>query len=1849
MASEFGIRDKIVDEDECEEGEIKDDDAFEDVSSADETSSLDGRKCRNSFSYKLRHVSPTYGSLSPSRPRDSEVCFRKSRSHYSTSPEGDRNVKLNYRKGTTSDRVHLGSKLTSNPSDRKLHRYTRSHEHYKAPESDNVTVDAVQEKENREDIRENPLNKRSRKRHHSQVKGCEAREFSCNSDNEEKVLRKRKRELTTNKKMKEHMLKSGKKTKDASSKKKNGKGNKEKQNHRKKSHKSIGKRLSMSIIEKSKTIMRNKNFYKAHPQENSLKIRLQAMLGGSVLVKPKGLDDEVASDNSQIHCSKDTGSDDKNVSSELVTTVKDDSSSDEIVEIPREVIEPEVITLDSEDEDRDVNIAGDQVTDHQAVDSVIEDTVQSIKEDVPVSLDVSREVEGKANTDEDDEDLRELRRLALESNKRDSAGHSVETRSIDEDELQLRLEALRSAYLRKHMERKQRGLTVKQKQKSSPIDSPLSSISPSNSPCGVSNAPCYSPETPCVRVTPPVPPPESIPLPPGEEDESIAIVDMELAHTDDERDGLDSPVNFSEDGIGYNNKSDSYRRDNLCSAFTRNDFHESGHFEQCAISGSNRHILLENPKSIDTCSLVETTTATTTITTTTSTTTHTSSSQAPMPSSHEQVKKCMNPSWNVPGYQQFIANDSSTSFGSSDVYKYSEVQGYAAVGTFHHYAVHYSETGTHHSAVPVEFPPRVPPSDFINQTNQTIVKKDACFIPNTMKVSPQEYQVSNENSSLPDVLVPMVTGSIQNTLKSRNTRVNLLNVPLTDTVSGTEVPCTSLSENDSLNDKTNCNFSLNTNVNGSGERDQKLLPHTEDEESKESSSKGDVWTEESQIEAEAIDLSSMIVLDEVGHCSSPERESSVKSGDSNRVGSQHDDVEEDEEVLRARVLDTLSKKQSVSCSNKSSDLVPELAVSKSQKSSRNQSVKSSGNSSWNTRTYQRFITSLKNDNSVRTKSLLRKQRTSGTVSSGTFQNKKINISTARRGSHVVPQTSLQVTIPADSRGTKRRVAERVAVSPTHPQERFVIRVGDDSDSAEEDMFGTRKQRFCFNSSSPSSTPPKTYSPIPVLPHSEFESSPSRPLSSHSQDHVSVPVDFGKKVDLLLKQVRLQEETKTVSRDTVKTGRNLQYKMIKHAASKKFNSSLPHDVSSTPVGIRLLPSSKQEEYRRLKQQLALKEKQKWQQQQQISKRTDGVPGKFRETLDQDRTISISRNSHNIMVNVINDTPLSKALSSDEEWCSTGYSQVKDATLFPRIPPANLVSDKNTDRYGSEYSIPARRNSIPFETDPNSEKLCLKFNSSLDSQQSKENDSSIVLQPSEKEFIKASTNARGTLEIKIGQNPNLPCHELKSDCFSTGDKHKISDISRTSSSAESSSMVGDPCVKNKYKCNEIGARVKDLSSDIHQCEVVSVAHSSDLLDGADSQKNIEDELGKVEQSSDKLGKVEQSSGSKCCATAIVSRTSTEVIEICSDRGVGSKSLRENISNFEKARESTSSYVNKSSEQNLQLELHTEPSEKKVQEIDCDSHVAPNNTSCCKRVGDLNVEAEESMTSPITSQDKLMEYERSLVTQRYSVVDDLTEMMQQLREIELERTTRSECAAEVHRLRAELARAEERLRQQDQLVRKKRVSITEAHRRMMQGRRKCLVLTKSCISVGKEVVGVNYKVPAGGAEIMKTKLQKFAAYTRSAREAKRKEDDFDDKVSATLGDKFSSTPDQDKMITCDSNDANNANCSELTEVPSIQSSLPEKLEITQPCSKISVEHKTPVDSAQKTENIQQDRVESVTNKGEVRQHSHCQFPEYQSPLESLKLKTTECDPQAILCPFELMGSCQDEDCQYSHQPAA
>ncbi|CAG2053393.1 unnamed protein product [Timema podura] len=125
----------------------------------------------------------------------------------------------------------------------------------------------------------------------------------------------------------------------------------------------------------------------------------------------------------------------------------------------------------------------------------------------------------------------------------------------------------------------------------------------------------------------------------------------------------------------------------------------------------------------------------------------------------------------------------------------------------------------------------------------------------------------------------------------------------------------------------------------------------------------------------------------------------------------------------------------------------------------------------------------------------------------------------------------------------------------------------------------------------------------------------------------------------------------------------------------------------------------------------------------------------------------------------------------------------------------------------------------------------------------------------------------------------------------------------------------------------------------------------------------------------------------------------------------------------------------------------------------------------------------------QTQLTDVEHKLLNQRYAVLDDMTVTLDLLNQLEQERSSKDILSEEVKRLRAQLLSAEGRLAQQRKVVQTVRAQTSESYHRVVEGKTACLGLSRRCLMLGISLRGKQYKVPTAAAKIMVLKLHQLA----------------------------------------------------------------------------------------------------------------------------------------------------------------
>ena len=179
-------------------------------------------------------------------------------------------------------------------------------------------------------------------------------------------------------------------------------------------------------------------------------------------------------------------------------------SEDAVVLIDIKKPEPVVITIDDSDSEPQASVGA---LEHESGEKVNKEGEVKVIEG-----------ETSAKETDEDEDLAQLRLLALQSNRR----KVISKPGVEDDEvMQLRLAALKSAILKKCEVRKQRGVTLKSN-KVNKMNSPPVPVLESSGTRDELGLETHKPEIISVKALQ------------SEPDETTTLVDMELSHTDDE-------------------------------------------------------------------------------------------------------------------------------------------------------------------------------------------------------------------------------------------------------------------------------------------------------------------------------------------------------------------------------------------------------------------------------------------------------------------------------------------------------------------------------------------------------------------------------------------------------------------------------------------------------------------------------------------------------------------------------------------------------------------------------------------------------------------------------------------------------------------------------------------------------------------------------------------------------------------------------------------------------------------------------------------------------------------------------------------------------------------------------------------------------------------------------------------------------------------------------------------------------------------------------------------------------------------------------------------------------------------
>jgi hypothetical protein len=917
--------------------------------------------------------------------------------------------------------------------------------------------------------------------------------------------------------------------------------------------------------------------------------------------------------------------------------------------------EPIVITIDDSDSELPGSVSvsgcdspeGNKEGDMKAVGG--ETGTEEINRNIAKGTDCEDE--------DEDEDLVKLRLLALQSNRRKETS---KPRMEDDEVMQLRLEALKSAIIKKCQVRKQRGIALKSK-KTNTADSgapPALGEADMQDDLGEEILKAGATHTEALR---------------SEPDETTTLVDMDLSHTDDES-NAQSEIIIEPVSVDIPLVHEDYSTQNVpCIDAPLVKVQEDNHVDlkqnekNEAMSVWSPAVAMYSSPDLESCHLPGMYNSNVQISSLNSF--GCSDSQVPFPSSSFPQQQLYN--------EVFQSNNSSDLPCTDLEYTTSEtvlspIEVHVSAGARGSFLLSDVELSCSTSdAVPVSrVEPHVVSSSPSLETNSLGLDVPRS---NSVAATKDPPFLAKYQGNRTDTVVPVLTsvqfhtedhgtGSCQNGVESRNVHAQLQNnvyfeklppaLHTNRTVSDERDPsalcsvpaalilCSLNPQNEELK-RTN-----------SEEICQNPIPLSVRETTE---NRADGSVQENPSELENIDISNMIVLDEVGQCSSPETKVEEVSMEPSALGNEGIsprcdesswNLDEDEEVLRAKVLTTLARKPSTSAAFLTSKLqnmkgnaisgppkmpskqqieinthslpvlpnhisassinsvqaVPQTSVSHTKESMPSKLPGSLQELKRCNKVFQRFpskklelsqsvVSSYTKGNIIKAKYWKRSVKKGFAGSNAkqllTVVNRnpvpmkqfrapsanvrddpqnvglglKGRISQCKPVDNTVPRvvfhpwgpqpTMIQVTVPTTSindEQCKRKIAASVvsSVSPVRPSKRFVIRLGDDSDSPDEEdkvqQMSQAAKRRCIMKNGPS-VPSLRVSTSDIHIDQAVNSDSNiassllsqydRPLSkkrntvsvlTHHATNSRISSDFEKSVDIFLKQQRKSQET-----------------------------------------------------------------------------------------------------------------------------------------------------------------------------------------------------------------------------------------------------------------------------------------------------------------------------------------------------------------------------------------------------------------------------------------------------------------------------------------------------------------------------------------------------------------------------------------------------------------------------------------------------------------------------------------------------------------------------------------------------
>ncbi|XP_078047628.1 uncharacterized protein LOC144475527 isoform X2 [Augochlora pura] len=544
--------------------------------------------------------------------------------------------------------------------------------------------------------------------------------------------------------------------------------------------------------------------------------------------------------------------------------------------------------------------------------------------------------------------------------------------------------------------------------------------------------------------------------------------------------------------------------------------------------------------------------------------------------------------------------------------------------------------------------------------------------------------------------------------------------------------------------------------------------------------------------------------------------------------------------------------------------------------------------------------------------------------------------------------------------------------------------------------------------------------------SEAEQRAEKIKTTDKQPTVNPTAEFEKNLEQFLRDVRNKQESMAAARPTPLSQISKKDTTLK---MKLENSSNLH----TPLAVRHLPASQQEEYRRLKQQILEREKLKLHR----TVETNALKSKTVETISKP---------------ISSDNPAKESNSKINQMAFVKSTETNTQQLNKENYSKNLDSVKNTS---NNKTLGADKQEI---TSPSQTKAMVNLNISISNENSLNNVNNKIVSPSQ-----AVTTSHKVIETQ-------------------------NEISPKSTQLQGLKVLSTVEVNRKFVQiqlkNDAKERVLTINNEVTLNDNKTVIKRNENVSG--SKEAVDDQYtNQLVQSVEKAvvanyNTVEKNDSIDSDASTVILNSQNAEREISMDT---SAATTVRLSQLE---ESSRLSISPTKCKDDDLPLF------KSNLLSSDKKSIVENWETIKR--DVKTKLDTLITLPRAEQEQhLMNTEEKLVLKRYTILDDLAEMSGSLRQWHMERDLQTNLVAEVKKLREQLKVAEERLQLQRNRINSIGPKVVATHGKINAGRQECFKLATICTSLGSRIIGKEYKVPEAGAQLLDNRLKEVANHTR------------------------------------------------------------------------------------------------------------------------------------------------------------